>query len=74
MDEFGSCPAGRAACPGKCYPQVSEVMVDLNLDSWYKVIRNRMKQSVNADHSVSEATASPISLDKSIRFDRLAHL
>ena len=55
-------------------PKIVELAIDWNLDSWYKVIRNRMKQSVNADHSVSEATASPISLDKSIRFDRLAHL
>ena len=55
-------------------PKIVELAIDWNLDSWYKVIRNRMKQSVNADHSVSEAMASPISLDKSIRIDRLAHL
>ena len=54
--------------------KIIEIIIDWNLDSWYKVIRNRMKQSVNADHSVSEAMASPISLDKSIRIDRLAHL
>ena len=34
--------------------KIVEIIIDLNLDSWYYVIRNRMKQSVNADHSVSK--------------------
>ena len=41
-DEFGSCPAGPGQSSRRIIHKVVELAVALNLDSCYKVIRNRI--------------------------------